>query len=860
MIGTTISHYKILEKLGEGGMGVVYKAEDLRLKRSVALKFLPSDMTRDTHAKDRFVREAQAVSSLEHSNICNIHEIDETTEGQTFIVMACYEGETLKEKLQRGPLQFDQAIRYTLQIAKGLEQAHRKGIIHRDIKPENIFVTHDDVVKIVDFGLSKLAGRTKFTQTETILGTISYMSPEQTLGTGVDDRTDIWSMCVVLYEMIAGKLPFQGDYDQAVIYSILNEDPVSLSEIDPTVPIMLEKIVAKGLQKDINKRYASMTELVDELNQYQMEAISGRQSISIQARLRYILKRKAPRFVVVIMFAILSLTILFTFLVGRNKLSDWMRLTQVPREKHLAVLPLTVLGGDESCQALSDGLVETISSVLTQLERYKGALWVVPAVETRKLEAISALEARRSFGVNLVITGSMQQMGETIRLTLNLIDTKSLRQLRSIIISDQRENIVSLYDRTIMELTSMMDVELIPHAQQLTLSEAVHPQAYDFYLQALGHLRRYEKLSNIEQAIGLLEEATQLDSTYAAIYAGLGQALWLKYNLTHDPILVDQARESCHRAIQINDQLDAVRITLGIISKGMGDIDQAIDEFTSVIQNDSTNYEATLELAIAYEEKNRLEDAVRMYNKAISLRADYWDAYNCLGHYYWRFGEYEKAEEMFMQVIHLTPDNTRGYNNLLAIYCLLDRMDDAREMFEKSIAIEPNADAYINMGTVEFFQGDYKGAVNKYKKSIELGYNDYITWGNLADAYRYVPEYSDQADSVYNMAIRLAEEQLLVNPKDVRVCSSLALYYAKLGNKDQALQRVRTAHKLAPGDVSVLRNSIIVYELIGQRNHALNSLIEYLNHDKSLDMIESDPDLSRLINDNKYIEIVQNLK
>ncbi len=222
MIGTTISHYKILEKLGEGGMGVVYKAEDTKLKRTVALKFLPPELTRDPEAKERFIHEAQAASALDHNNICTIYEVAEIDDGQLFIAMACYEGETLKSRIAQGQLRIEEALDFVGQIAQGLVRAHEVGIVHRDIKPANIIVTTRGEVKIVDFGLAKLSGRTLLTKSGTTLGTAAYMSPEQARGEQVDQRTDIWSLGVVLYEMLTGKRPFESEYEQALVYSILN--------------------------------------------------------------------------------------------------------------------------------------------------------------------------------------------------------------------------------------------------------------------------------------------------------------------------------------------------------------------------------------------------------------------------------------------------------------------------------------------------------------------------------------------------------------------------------------------------------------------------------------------------------------
>ena len=279
MIGKNISHYKILEKLGEGGMGVVYKAEDTKLKRTVALKFLPPDLTRDPDAKKRFSQEAQAASALQHHNICTIHEIDQTEDGQMFICMDYYEGETLKEKLESGLLNVEDTINYTIQIARGLGKAHSQGINHRDIKPANIIVTPDDEIKILDFGLSKIKGQTKLTKSGSTMGTVGYMSPEQVQGEEVDQRTDIWSVGVVLYEMITGKLLFEGEYDQAVMYSIVHKKPQDFTTRQSDIPEELKQIIFKSLEKDREKRYQSAEELLKNLEKLQSERIDAKTKV-----------------------------------------------------------------------------------------------------------------------------------------------------------------------------------------------------------------------------------------------------------------------------------------------------------------------------------------------------------------------------------------------------------------------------------------------------------------------------------------------------------------------------------------------------------------------------------------------------
>lgn len=272
MIGQTISHYRVVEKLGCGGMGVVYRADDLKLGRPVALKFLPPELTREEDAKRRFELEARAASALDHPNICTTYEIDETPDGQLFIAMAYYSGETLKKKIERGPLQLDVALDYAVQIAQGLMKAHAAGIIHRDTKPANVMVTSDGLVKIVDFGLAKLVDATALTRTGTILGTLAYMSPEQTKGRDTDARGDLWSLGVVLYEMVAGQLPFKGEQPAALVHAIEQHTPAPLTSVRTGVPMELERIVTRALMKRPEDRYQTAADFLSELQRLKRDS------------------------------------------------------------------------------------------------------------------------------------------------------------------------------------------------------------------------------------------------------------------------------------------------------------------------------------------------------------------------------------------------------------------------------------------------------------------------------------------------------------------------------------------------------------------------------------------------------------
>lgn len=327
MTGKTISHYRLLEKLGQGGMGVIYKAEDTKLKRRVALKFLPPDLTRDEEAKERFVNEAQAASALDHPNLCTIYEIDEDDEGRMFIAMAYYEGETLQKKVASGKLQVAEAIEIVIQMAQGLAKAHEHGIIHRDIKPANVMITKDGVVKILDFGLAKLSGQTRLTKVGATVGTVAYMSPEQSRGDGVDHRTDIWAVGVVLYEMLAGRLPFRGEYEQAVIYSIFNEEPEPVTNLRAGLSSDFDEVIRKALAKDANKRYPAVIDFLSDLENLK----AGIRIATVPGR--------APR--------------------------------AETEENSIAVIDFTNIAGDATIDWLTGGIAETVTVDLKRFRRSK---------------------------------------------------------------------------------------------------------------------------------------------------------------------------------------------------------------------------------------------------------------------------------------------------------------------------------------------------------------------------------------------------------------------------------------------------------------------------------------------------------
>jgi tetratricopeptide (TPR) repeat protein/tRNA A-37 threonylcarbamoyl transferase component Bud32 len=868
MIGQTISHYKIIEKLGEGGMGVVYKAEDTKLKRTVTLKFIRTQAMEATEEKTRFVREAQAAAALDHPNICTIYEIDEV-KGKTFIAMAYIEGQNLNNKVKSAPLRLEEALDIGMQVAQGLQEAHEKGVFHRDIKSSNIMVTEKGQAKIMDFGIAKFAGGTEITRPATFMGTVTYMSPEQASAEPLDHRTDIWSLGVVLYEMLTGQTPFKGEHEQVILHSILNKSPQPITGLRTGVPLELEAIVNKCLEKDPAERYQTSADLIADLKRLNRDVTTGKTAIPVPtatypastATQRYPFLRLMRRIAIPASVVILALIFLLMLPSTRKGIQNWLGFEIIPAEKHLAALPLTVVGGDADEQAFCDGLVEILTGKLTQLEQFQKRLWVLPYLDVLQSEIKSPSEAGRVFNVKLAIKGSYKRIGDMFSLTLKLVDTKTQHELKSQIMTDHIANISTVQEDAIFKLVEMLGVELNPQiGSVLTAGGTTIPDAYESYLQGLGYMQRNEKEENLETAINLFKQAIEQDPHFSLAYAGLGEAYWRKYKLTKDAVLSEKARSSCNRAVEISDKLASVHVVLGIIYKEEGMNEDAIQEFEQAMQLDPVNFDALSELAEVYEILGRPEEAEEAHKEAIKSKSSYWRGYSRLGFFYYTYGRNAEAEKMFRRSTELMTENILDYNNLIAVYFQLGQDNSAMAMFEKSIAIKPNADAYSNMGTIYFFQRRYADAMAMYEEAIELvedKESNYIIWGNLADSYRYTPGYSEKAPKAYQNAIQLAQKELVSDPGNAYLRSNMAVYYAKSGQDKNALAEISRARKLDPNDVQILFDSILVFEIVNRRDQAIHALQEYVNRGGSMEAVRDYPDLSGLRADPRYQKLVE---
>ncbi len=885
-----LSHYRIESWLGEGAMGVVYLARDTHLDRSVAIKVLRPESTLHPERRKRFVQEAKAASALNHPNIITIYDIsaarldgDADAALMDFIAMEYIEGDTLAHMVGRQGLAWGEALKYAIQMADALAAAHNAGLVHRDLKPANIMVTgpasaHPGLVKILDFGLAKLletadafsseadaasptetvdVERGPRTERGTIIGTVAYMSPEQAEGKPVDARSDIFSYGSVLYEMLTGKWAFQGESKLAILSAILHAEPQPITTLIEGLPPEIEQIIGRCLRKDPERRFQHMGDVKVALAELRETSDSGRMTLTAVAPRAAAEKprRLGSKVAVTAVAAILAVAGAW---LTWSRAAGWLRLGSVPAEKQLAVLPFENIGGDPANQAFCDGLGETLASTLTQLEQFQTALRVIPTREVRREKLTGVRQARQAFGVSLVVTGSVQRAGGEVRLTANLVDARTLGQLRSQTIKVPIEELSSLQDRTVREVVNMLELELGPQAR-LTVNAGgtTVPGAYDFYVQGRGYLQYYDRPENLESAIELFQRALEKDPQYALAHAALGEAYWQKYRLVGHPHWVDLAHKSCGQAVKLNERLAPAHITLGALYRGAGQHEKAVAELHAALRSDQLNSDAHRELAATYEAMGKMDDAEATFKKAIQLKPGYWAGYNDLGAFYHRRGRYAEAETQFLTITKLVPDSPRAYASLGGIYHMLGRYDEAIAMLNKSLAIKPTAQAYTNLGTLYSFQGRYAEAVPMMENAVKLNPNNHQFWGNLAEAYLRTPTLASKAPETYRRAVQLAEQARSVNPKDAVVRARLASYLAKLGEKDAALTEIEEARRLAPDNVTVLFRAASVYEITGHRNRALKALEAAIDNGYSIEEIHRAADLAELRKDPRYLPLEQ---
>ena len=863
--GTRLGPYEILTAIGAGGMGEVYKARDTRLDRMVAIKVLSAHLADRTDLRERFVREAKTIASLNHPHICTLHDFGHQ-DGTDFLVMEYLEGETLAERLSRGPLPLEEVVQYAVEIADALDKAHRKGVTHRDLKPGNIMLTNSGS-KLLDFGLAKLRPEAgppgllpelstvidTISDPGKILGTLPYMAPEQLEGRVVDARTDIFAFGAVLHEMVTGKETFGGRSRASVIAAVLKEVPPPLGESNPGVPAELERIVAKMLAKDPNDRYATPADLLVDFKALQHLERAPSPPRSVRPG-----RPKVKLLAAGVGIAVLAAGVLaFLPAQSRQRLGNWFRINPLPREKLVAVLPFAIVNSDANARPFSDGLTETLTAKLTQLT-VDPTLQVVPAPEIRARGASTIDDARKEFGVTLVMEGDLQRSGDRIRINIVMVDASTHRQLRAQSLTFATSDPFAVQDQVVSAAVEMLKLDVQPGERQALETHGTEvATAYDFYLQGLGYLQNYDKMENIESAVKLLDTALQLDPRYALAYAGRGEAYWEMYKNNPDLRWIENSRHDCERSLSLNKELPSAHVCLGNIYEGTGHYEDAVAQFESAVAAEPTNDDAYRSLADAYGRLGKLADAEKTYRRAIELRPHYWASYNWLGAFYYGQARYADAASMFSQVIALAPEGIRGYSNLGATYNAQGRYADAIGMLQRSIAIRPTADAYSNLGNAYFYLQRYGEAAGAYGESVKLSQNEYSLWWNLADGLYWAPGKRAQAAEAYRQAITLANKALRVNSRDVYALAALAYCHAMLGERRLALRYLQDGLKLAPEDSEMRFRAALVYHQFGDTRQTLLWLKKALDAGLSAAMVRDTPNFDSLRSDPDFQQLFQ---
>jgi len=827
LIGRRLGPFEIIAHLGSGGWGEVYRARDSALPLDVALKILRPSLASNHEFAGRFRKEARLASSLNHPNIVAVRAVGHEPP-TLYIAMELIEGHTLHQLLQKGALPIPQVLELATQLAAGLTNAHEARIMHRDLKPQNVMISHDGVLKILDFGLGKqVPAKLPSSQstpprppdTETIsgmiMGTVDYMSPQQARGERVDFRSDQFSLGSMLYEMVSGRRAFHRGTAPQTMTAIIQEEPERLANLNPEVPEALEAIIHRCLSKDPADRFASTSELWEELDA----------------------TRENPR--------------------REWTLSLPVALAAV--EKQVAVLPFANIGNDPANQPFCDGLVEVLTSKLSQLEQFQRTFRIVPASEVRNESITSAREAAKAFGVALVVTGSMQRAGDRVRLTINLVDPIRVRQLKTKSIDAETRDISILQDGVVLETCQLLGMKLTLQEQQiLSAGGTTVPGAYEFYLQGKGYLQRYEEPGNLENAIALFLRALESDKDYALARASLGDAYWRNYELTKDSKELQRARENCEIAVRLNDRLAPVHVTLGTMNRTSGKYVEAITEIEQALQIEPMYAEAYRELASTYLAMGKIPEAEATFRRAIAMRPSFWGSYNELGAFYFRLGRYPEAETQFRHVLELTPDNSRAYNNLGSICYTQQRYEEAAAFFEKAVEISPKKVlVYSNLGTVYFAQGRYSDAARAFERAVNVNDRHYQVWRNLGSAYHWAPGERHKAREAFRRAVQLAEAEHRINPQNTRVLMHLADCYSMLGEIDRARELLQSTLSAAPPqDVSIMFNAGMVSEQIGEREQALTWIGKALRQGYSRKLVEDSPSLAKLRTDPRYMDLL----
>jgi serine/threonine protein kinase/tetratricopeptide (TPR) repeat protein len=836
-----LSKYRIIEKLGSGGMGEVYKAEDPALLRTVAIKVMSRQEEETSGGGTRFLREARAASAFNHPNIVTIYEIGETGE-HMYIVMEYVEGRSLRDLLLKKQVKPENVIDIALQTCDAFIEAHSRGIIHRDIKPENILLTDRGRVKLVDFGLAKtvsseprISGATapdSITDPGTVMGTLSYMSPEQLRGEHLDERTDIFSFGIVLYEIIAGNLPFIGSNSFEVAASILKDPAFEIGTVPQALPSGIRGVVARLLEKRRDDRFSSFVEVKSALESLGVETqalpspqgdnqptselpspSSEYRSASLASARRYSSKAGVPP------------TIL--------------------------VLPLQTVGSDDSSSYIGIGLAHAI---ITDLVKIKGLSVLSKSAGAGRVDEVGrgVRALARELGATILLEGEVMRAGQIIGVMARLTDVESGRVIWGSQYRGDPSDLFSFQDAVCASVAEALKLSISNEVRdQMGRPPTTNIDAFESYSRGRVFLERRDVKENIDFAIEMFQEALRLDQDFALAYAGLGETYWQKYQITHDSAWVDRAISASDHALVLDPNQAQVHISLGIIYHGTGKLDRAIEEFELAVDLQPLSDDAHKWLGRCWQGKGDLDKAIASFEKAIHIRPGYWENYNRLGICYYFFGRYRDAAEQFRRVITIQPDNYLGYNTLGGIYTLLGLYDEAVTMHKRALEIYANPSSYANLGTDYFYLGRYEEAIAAYQGALELDPRDDVLYRNLGDAYLRVGRCGD-AEEQFRRAVELLGTRLNVNPEDASLLGFLGNCQAKLGQTREARESIERAVAIEPHNARLIYQKAVIYALTGDGDAAIVQLRRALSRGYSELEAQHDPDLDSLRNRPDY--------
>ena len=707
MIGKTVSHYTIVEKLGSGGMGVVYKALDARLGRTVAIKFLPEELTRDEEARERFIREARAASVLEHPNICTIYEIDETPEGQLFIAMGYYPGDTLKNIMDKSrrqgqPMEEETVLELALQVARGLAEAHRKGVVHRDVKPANVAIAEDGTAKILDFGLAKRKGERQPEGTELTVGTAAYMSPEQARGEDTDFRTDIWAFGVTLYEMLTGELPFKGEYEQALIYAVLNEEPEPVQSLRPNLALNWQPILDRCLAKNPADRYQRTEELVSDLLRLKGESSAAR-AVLLEAR-------KKPNLRKLVGAGVLAMLILLAAFWG---LHHFQSRTAPDKQIPIAVIDFKNETGEAELEGLSGLLITALEQsrrlrVLTR-SRMFDILRQIGQTNVARIDETLGLQICRQANVPAMALATIRKFGSVYSIDLKVLDVRKNEYLFATNVRGKgQESIPSLID----QLSDKTRLEMRESASEVQARSRPVKEMTSTNLEAYQHFFRGEQLINqlrFEEAQKEFKKAIALDSTFGLAYYRLAYAVsWSLGTESYSVRLIDRAMHLLSHIPPREQYL--VRAVHAQINQGF-----------------------RAGLAVLREmEKVYPDDQEMIYN---------------IGDWSFHVGDYLVAEKYLHKTLAMDSTNTRALEHLAWTYRDLGQYDRFLRTSKLYVRHCPSSESYMLLGAAYACTRQVRKGIQRLQKDLSLfPERPYIQLG-LSDLYTYVDQY-DSAEQV----------------------------------------------------------------------------------------------------------------